>query len=912
MNFSKKGTKDKEKQIKSAKKKLAVKAGVSFFRTFLVCLVMIVIIGAFAGFGAMKGIIDNAPKIDPSEMMPTNFFSTIYDSKGNEIQRLVASNSNREYATIDEIPKVLKDAFVAIEDERFWEHNGIDIKGIFRAFFNGLAKGDFDQGASTITQQLLKNQVFEGGMESSFGERMERKIQEQYLAIQLEDQLTKEQILEYYLNTINLGQNTLGVKSAAHRYFNKEVSDLTLSEATVIAGITKSPSYLNPITSPSKNAQRRLDILDNMKEQGLINEEAYNEALKDNVYERIEIVNEEQFSSGAVINSYFTDELVDQLTTDLQKLGYSSTQAYNMIFRSGLQIFTTQNTALQKACDKIFSDESLYPANSQYELTYRLTTVDPDGNKKNYNEGMLKEYFTKKNSSFTLYFKNKKDADSFIEEYRAFVVGPDDTIEGELISFTIQPQISFVLMEQSTGKVLAIVGGRGKKTASLTLNRASDTTRLPGSTFKILSTYLPALDTKGMTLASVKDDAPYTYPDGTPVNNWNHKYNGLTSLRQAIYNSMNIMTVKTLEEVTPQSAYSYLLKLGFTTLEDNHVDETTGKVYSDINLSMALGGLTKGVTNLELTAGFAAIANGGNYTKPRFYTKIIDHTGKVLIDNTPETSQVMKDSTAWLLTSAMKDVVTKGTGSRVNFRSVDMPIAGKTGTTTNDYDLWFVGYTPYYTAGLWGGYDHNREQADTAYVKELWRTVMEKLHQKKKKKDFKRPDSVTQATICKKCGKLAVEGVCSNTAGGSMANKEFFAKGTVPTESCDCHVRVSICNASGRSPNQYCPSGSIGSRIFLIKEETDSTADTPYILPKNFENRTCNVHGPSFLPPANETVPEEGEDTGGEETVPEEGEEVPETPNEGTEVPQPEPSVEPAPPDTSIPTIPPEGIVNPQ
>lgn len=879
MNFSRKGTRDKQNQIRSTSKKLAVKAGVSFFRVFLVCLVLAAVTGVFAGIGILKGVIDNAPEIEPDDIIPKGYFTTIYDSKGNEIQRLVASDANREYASIDEIPEVVQNAFIAIEDERFWDHNGIDVKGIFRAFFSGLSKGDFDQGASTITQQLLKNQIFEGGMEASFAEKLERKIQEQYLAVKLSDEIPKEKILEYYLNTINLGQNTLGVKAAAARYFNKDIGEITLSEAAVIAGITKSPAYLNPIKSPSKNAERRLEILNKMKEQGYIDDAQYNEAVADDVYARIELVNEEQYAKGTTVNSYFVDELIDQVTTDLQELGYSSTQAYNMIYRAGLKIYTTQVTSIQKTCDEILKDESLYPADSEYELTYRLTTVDKNGEKRNYNEGMLKEYFLKKNPSFTLYFKKKKAAEPYIEEYRNSVLEEGDTIEGEVISYTIQPQVSFVLMEQSTGHVVALVGGRGPKTASRTLNRATDSARQPGSTFKILSTYLPALDTKGMTLATVKDDAPYSYP-GTEeaVNNWDKKqYNGLTSIRQAIYNSMNIIAVKTLEDVTLQTGFSYLQKLGFTTLEENYVDERTGKSYSDINYSLALGGITKGVTNMELTAAFAAVANGGIYTKPVLYTKIVDHNGKVLIDNTPQTTQVMKDSTAWLLTSAMEDVVNIGTGKRLKLQNVDMPVAGKTGTTTNDIDLWFVGYTPYYTAGIWGGYDNNRKQENTTYTRELWRTIMEKLHKKKKKKDFVKPDSIVTAAVCGKCGKLAVDGVCDRAKGGSVMKQEYFAKGSVPTETCDCHVKVKVCISSGRTPGPYCPANTIGYQVYLTKDETAATADTPNILPKNFDNRVCNIHG--YVPP--ETEPEE--EPGEEEPSETEGGEAPdaETPDNG-------------------------------
>lgn len=845
MDFSKKSTIKKQKQLRSAKRKLSMKASITFFRTFLVCIVVLIIVGAFAGYGLFKGIIDNSPSIDSINVAPEGFSTTIFNANGEEIQKLIGSDANRIYVKIEDIPLIVQNAFIAIEDARFRTHNGIDVRGIFRAFFTGIAQnGDFSQGASTITQQLLKNQVFEGGMETSFARKLERKIQEQYLAIQLEDKLSKDQILEYYLNTINLGQNTLGVQAASKRYFNKDVSDLTLSEATVIAGITKSPNGYNPISYPAQNAERRILVLENMKKQGYISDQQYTEALNDNVYARIQLVNEEQYASTSSINSYFVDEVIEQVANDLQeKLGYTSTQAYNLLYRGGLQIYSTQNPELQKICDEILADESLYPANSKYELTYRLTKVDQDGTKTNYNELMLKEYFKKSNPNFTLYFKDKESATPYIEEYRSSVLNDNDTIEGEVISFTIQPQISFVLINQNTGIVEAIVGGRGEKTANRTLNRATSTTRQPGSTFKIVSTYLPALDTKGMTLATVKDDAEYYYPGTSKkVSNWTgNNYNGLTSIRQAIYNSMNVMAVKTLEEVTPQTAFSYLQKLGFTTLVENRTNEN-GDVFSDINLSTALGGLTDGVTNLELTASFAAIANGGIYTKPIFYTKIVDHNGKVLIDNTQETTQVMKDSTAWLLTNAMEDVIKVGTGKLLRFQSVDMPVAGKTGTTTNDLDLWFVGYTPYYTAGIWGGYDHNVDQDNTSYPKILWRTIMEKIHTGLEKKEFTKPESIVTATICSKCGRLAIDGVCNQAVGGSTVKTEYFAKGTKPTETCNCHVKVKVCKSSGKTPSSYCPENTITEKVYLTKEETSYTADTPNLLPTGFDSKLCNVH----------------------------------------------------------------------
>lgn len=844
MNYSQRGTANKLKYLASRKRKLMSKLGVALFRSVFLCCLAGAIICSFAGFGVVKGLIDNAPSIDSIDVAPSGFATTLYYSNGKESQKLIGSGANRVYVTLDQIPDYVANAFIAIEDARFRSHNGIDVKGIFRAAFNGvshvLSGGEFDEGASTLTQQLLKNQIFNGGSEATFIAKVERKIQEQYLAVQLEDKLSKDQILEYYLNTINLGQNTLGVQTASLRYFGKEVSELTISEAAVIAGITQNPSGLNPISHSEENAEKRLVVLGYMKDQGYIDKQQYDEAVADDVYSRIQLVNDEQYSNqSAHVNSYFTDAVCEQVIKDFQdKLGYSETQAVNALYRSGLQIFTTQSQKIQKVCDRIFGDASMYPSSSRWALTYRLSVIGEDGEEHHYNEQHLKRYFAKKRGSFNLYFQKKENAKPYVEEFREHILKTATEITGESESYTIQPQTSFVLMNQHNGKVLALIGGRGEKTASRTLNRATDSPRQPGSTFKIVSTYLPALDTKGMTLASVQDDAEFYYPDSQKkVRNWDgESYKGLTTLRQGIVRSMNVVTVKTMVDVTPSVAYDYLIRLGFTTIYDQYVD-VNGRLYSDIQYPTALGGLTKGVTNFELTAAFAAIANQGVYTQPILYTKILDHEGNVLLENEPETRQVMKESTAWLLTNAMEDVVKMGTGTLTRFTSMSMPVAGKTGTTTGDIDLWFVGYTPYYTAGIWSGYDNNEDQDNTTYHKVLWRTVMQAVHQKmeKKYKEFKKPDGIVSAQICTKSGKLAVGGLCN-----SYARSEYFESGSVPTEKCDIHVMFRVCKASRKKAGPYCPE--VISQVFLLKEETGYTADTPYVISPGSMNSTCNIH----------------------------------------------------------------------
>jgi len=855
MNYSKKGIENKLYYIKSTSRRLVSKIRITIFHLFIVSLVICAIVGSFAAYGFVKGLVDSAPDISQIDVIPQGYTTKVRDREGNIIEYLIGANSNREYVYLKDLPDYVKYCFISIEDERFYEHSGIDIRGIFRAGFVGLTSGEFSQGASTITQQLLKAQIFNGGMETNFMDRLERKIQEQYLAIQLENKLDKDTILEYYLNTINLGSGTLGIQTAAKKYFNKNAKNLTLSEAATIAAIAQLPVYHNPINYPERNKVRRDEILSEMLEQGYCTQEEYDAAMADDVYTRIQTINSEQTTNKYY--TYFVDELIEQVIHDLQdKLGYTESQAINLLYSGGLDIYSTQDPVIQQICDEVYSDESYFPKMgiSYWELTYALSIQKADESQVHYHDNDLLEfykdyddpedlYLDQDKSKFSLYFLDKEDMLKKIEAFREAMLEPGDKVLAEKATMTLQPQSSFVVMDQHTGEVVAIVGGRGEKSGNRVLNRATNTQRQPGSTFKVLSTYLPALDTAGFTLASVKDDSgPYYYP-GTnkEVRNWtsNKKYNGLTTLRQAIYDSMNIVTVKTLVDVTPQVGYDYLLKLGFSTLVESQKLED-GRVVSDINLPMALGGLTNGVTNLELTAAYAAIANGGVYIEPIFYTKILDRNGNVLLENKPRKEQVMKTSTAWLLTNAMEDVVKKGTGTNLKLTAIDMPVAGKTGSTSDYNDLWFSGYSPYYTATIWSGFDKNRSQTDRTYPRIIWKTIMEQIHIRKnlEKKEFEMPDSIVTAKICTKSGKLAINGVCDDKSVGNTTRIEYFAKGTEPTEYCDVHKKAKICKDSNKKATDNCPASSIVEKVFLIKDEQAVTADTPYLLPKD----DCNIH----------------------------------------------------------------------
>lgn len=800
MNYGKRGVRRRQQTLHATSTKWARKIGFTFVQLCLIAIIGVGIIGLSAGIGMFRGVLATAPDIGMIDVTPTGFSTFVYDIEGNQIQKLVATDSNRIPVTIDMVPENLQHAFVAIEDARFYDHNGIDIKGIIRAGVIGLQNRHFSEGASTITQQLLKNNVFtDWTSEDSWADKFKRKFQEQYLALELEKVMDKETILINYMNTINLGQNTLGVQAASQRYFNKDVSNLNLSECAVIAAITQNPSRFNPITHPDKNAERREKVLKDMKDQGYITQEEYDEALADDVYSRIQIVDSE--TEDTPITTYFVDALTDDVLEDLIAAGYNETQAYTLLYSGGLKIYSTQDPKIQRICDDAFADESNFPANTKWYLNYELTIEKSNGDRENHSTEMFRKFWRESRSSnYNLIYSSQEEAYQDIEVYKEAVLGPGDEVYGETVNLTPQPQVSLVVEDQSTGYVVAMKGGRGAKSASRTLNRATDTVRQPGSTFKVVSTYAPALDSAGLTLATVMNDAPFNYSDGRPVGNWyGETYRGLCSLRDGIAQSMNIVTVKTLTQITPQLGYDYLINFGFTTLEERK--EINGKVYSDIQQALALGGITNGVTNEELNAAYACIANGGTYIKPKLYTKVLDHDGNIILDNTiPQSRQVIKESTAFLLTNAMVDVVTVGTGGAVNFGG--MAIAGKTGTTSDYNDVWFAGYTPYYTATTWAGFDNNVKLSgeEKNLAKKLWRSVMSQIHEELPNEPFNVPSGIVTATVCSRSGKLPIEGLC-----GGTLRTEYFAEGTVPTETCDVHYAGQICTYSNLPACEGCP-----------------------------------------------------------------------------------------------------------
>lgn len=819
-----------------------------------IALAMFLIL-CFAGFaigiGFVRGAIDAAPSLDILDVQPQGYASQIYDADGNLMQTLVMEGSNREEVSFDQLPDDLVNAFIAIEDSRFYEHNGIDLKGILRAAYVGITSGRFSEGASTITQQLIKNNVLQGGYETSMADKLRRKIQEQFLAVKLEDQLdSKETILEYYLNTINLGGNCLGVQTAAHRYFGKNVWELTLSECTVLAATTSNPSRYNPLTHPKENAVRRKIVLEKMYEQNFITYDQKNDALDDDVYSRIQTV--DNATSGSTVFSYFTDAVYNQVCDDLQsKLGYSASQSYKLLYSGGLQIYSTMDPSIQAIVDEEINNADNYISSTgsrllEYSLNYALTVCHADGSESTYTENDLINYFQseKKQATFANIYASKEDIYRSVREFKASLLISGDSVTNETITPILEPQESVVVMNQSNGHVAAISGGRGEKEGSLTLNRALHCHRQPGSASMIISTFAPAIDSCGATLASTYYDAPYSSGNQQVLNWWGNPYLGYNNIRQAITYSMNVIGARCLTSlVSDSTAYDYLELFG--------LGDASGQ---EISFSLANTNSSYTVTNEMLTAAFASIANDGIYQKPTYYTKVLDRQGNILLESVPSQTRIIKSSSAALLTSAMEDVISSDSSYYYQYGitptgklcQVDsMTLAGKSGTTTSGSDVWFIGYSPYYTCGIWSGYDDSKVlSTGTEYHKTIWQKIMARIHTDLDNKDFVFTDELESAKICSKSGLLAVDGVCNSSSSNASVYTEYFAPGTAPTSYCDRHYALRICTESGKSATKYCPGDSVVQRVYLHIDDSDlssgTTTDSDYLAPSNLQS--CDIH----------------------------------------------------------------------
>ncbi|MCL1987777.1 MAG: transglycosylase domain-containing protein [Firmicutes bacterium] len=743
-----------------------------------------ILIGGFAavgaGVGIYLGILRNAPVIDlQTNLRSEHYNSIIFEGRtGTEIARLTGEE-NREFAPISQMPRHLINAFVAIEDERFFTHNGIDIRGMARALHSNLTS-DSVEGASTITQQVIKNIL---GMARN---DLVSKLQEQYMAVQFEQaleeqygsrEIAKEIILEAYLNIINLGRNWHGVQVAAWNYFGKDVSELTLSESAVIAGITRNPSRYLPDRFPENSRARQTLVLGNMLRLGMITQQEFYEAMADPVYDRVlsGLIAEQ---AHGVVHSYFTDALIEQVIEDLvDQHMMTRANASALVFGGGLQIFSTQDLRIQEIMDNTFADDNNFPINVfEIQVEYRLSARNEITNQVS-------------NHSRTATLSNEGLVDSWMEETRNELLTAADVILAENTILTPQPQAAMVIMDHNNGHVIAISGGRGEKTGNRHFNRATIATRSPGSQFKVLAAFLPGIDMGTLHSATHIVDRHWVFDDGfsepyTPRNWWGANFEGPTSVRRAIYRSANVVSAQAYQLVGPDNSFEYLRNLGFTTLEGTL---SSGATFRDTTAAVPLGGLTRGVTQLELAAAYATIANSGEYNRPVFYSRVLDQNGNVILENTSNPRRVISAPAAFVLTDMMRDTVrgvAGSTGTNANFRNINVQIAGKTGTSQNVEDLGFTGYTPFYTAAIWLGFDRPRAlngvPSSTHLV--IWREIMEQAHEELglTSGSFVQPDGVISAAICNVTGLLPTD-ACRRAG---TVTTDLIVAVHMPTSSC--------------------------------------------------------------------------------------------------------------------------------
>lgn len=689
-----------------------------FLLTFLIgslLIIAVVAAGSLGLFGLDKDFDVNA--------LDLNYTSIIYyvDDNGetHELERLYKTQ-NRVWADISEIPKYLQDAFVSIEDERFYSHNGVDIPRTLKATFLYVFKGGSSFGGSTITQQLVKN------ITNDRDARPDRKIREMWRAMGIERKYSKEQILELYLNTIFLANNCNGVQSAANKYFGKDVSELSLAQCASIAGITQYPSKYDPLVNPESNIEKQRIVLRKMLDLGKISQEEYDEA----VSEELVFSNHASKNSGYV-QSYFVDQIINELIADLQKeKGYSAEFAEKTIYNSGLKIYATIDPSVQKAMENVYENASNFP----------------------------------------------------------------------IVSGQTKPQSAMVVLDPHTGGIKGIVGGIGKKSGDRILNRASQTYRQPGSTIKPLAVYAPAIEQGKIMPSTIVEDAPIDINGWKPTNYYSG-YKGKVTARSALKESMNTPAVRVLNEVGIDYSYDFLTKkLGFTSLVNNETRD--GKKYTDKNLSsLALGGLTDGMSVTEMAAAYATFANNGLYNKPHSYTKVVNSEGKTILENKLEPSVAMSESTAFLTNSMLQSVIQSGTGTAARLAS-GMPAGGKTGTTDEQNDRWFAGFTPYYVGVVWYGYDQPKSLEFLSYhpCMPVWKKVMDSIHKNLPLKDFTIPSTVEEAKVCEITGKLASSGCKTLT--------EYFKVGKKPVSYCPGHGDIQVSPTPDETPDAEHPDNS--------------------------------------------------------------------------------------------------------
>lgn len=761
----------RNKKPNKQKKARKIFKGIGFGLLF--CFLAIFVVGAGYAFA----IIKSTPPLNVEAVLLLNQPSSLYDSNGDFMDNL---HTDEERYVIDssEIPTNLKNAFVSIEDERFYKHNGVDIQRILGAAFLDTKKLISGQkglhGASTLTQQLLKNTILTNDV--SF----ERKIKEAYLAMNLEEKLTKDQILTAYLNTIPLGGHAYGIEAASLLYFSKSASDLSLIECAYIAGITQAPtSYSayneNNLKDPTPYINRTLTVLAMMHKLQYINDSTYDKAVSD--VKAGGLVFKSSKKDYRLNYEWFVYPAVSQVKEDLKEaFKYTDEEASKLMVNGGLKIYTTMNKQLQD---------------------FTQATLD---------------------------------------DYHNLGISNGETFDKDGVPLL---QASATIMDYRTGHVIAMVGGRGKQQPQST-NRAYNDLRPIGSSTKPLTVYGPGIDQKIITAATTIDDAPlpeeigkkYPTSDGpyNPLNSPN-EYLGLITSREALTHSKNVDAVITEDKVGLKTGISYGEKLG---LKYNSASKTS-------IATLALGQFNNDPNdrdggNTSIMAGaFGTFGNNGIYTKPILYTKVVDATGKTILDNTiPKQTKVFSPQASYIMYDMLKGPVTEynATGAKWG----NMPVAGKTGTTTNSTDLWFAGLSPYLSGSVWVGYDKPEKLlGSSSGCATIWGKLMAKAHEGLEVKDIEEPGGIVKVNVCKDSG-LLPSTLCSQDPRGNRIYEELFIEGTEPTTTCTTHVVANINRFSNKLATPGTPSLLTKSVVFIKKDHPNPlTADYSMVLPSTYD-----------------------------------------------------------------------------
>jgi penicillin-binding protein 1A len=778
----------KEKKKKKKNKILHV------FKIFFITLLCITILGGVAGAGIVLAIVKTAPKLDLNVILTLNEPSKLfYKTKDNkdEFMDEAPTEEKREIVAFKDVPANLSNAFISIEDERFPTHNGIDVRRIIGSALIDvqkiIKKEPGMHGASTITQQLLKNTLLTD--EFSF----KRKIQEAYLAMELEKVLRKDEILQAYMNTIGLGGNINGVQKASETYFGKPVKDLDLIQCAFIAGVTQNPSKYYPYSSKNQKDQtaildRTKTVLYTMKKNNYIDEATYNNALaKLDTDKKIEFTPLKSSSTAHKLNyEWFSRPVMDSVKKDLMaQYHYSTAEVNKLISLGGLQIYTTMDKDLQDKSQEIFNENKNFPTNE----------IDKDGK----------------------------------------------TI--------IQPQASAVVMDYHTGQVKVIIGGRGDQPAA-SMNRATSSqfARPTGSSIKPLAVYSPAIDTKQATAATVLEDSPISpeigklWPEGgkpwDPRNYSVNSFQGYVTLREALRKSTNLFAIKLEYQIGLNTGVAYAEKFGIPLTNTEKGLNKDGKKVSEPSLAaLALGQIT-GTNTLTMAAAYGVFGNSGVYTEPILYTKVVDRNGKILLQKTPATRKVLSPQSSYVMYDLLKEPTSGNPGAtagRAKFGS--MPAAGKTGTTSDNKDFWFTGLTPYYSGAVWLGNDkpktyYSNSGLSSSSSAALWSKIMAEAHKDLQVKDIAQPTGIKTALVCKDSGKIPTA-LCEQDPRGSRVYQELFIDGTIPTALCDVHVEAKINKNTGKLANDFTPIDLIEKKVFIKRDYIPSVTldDAGYVLP---------------------------------------------------------------------------------